>query len=380
MPLPAIAQDDLIAAIYDAALDPTQWQECYDQLRSVVAAESTLATLQDPAIGQAALLACNMDAAFVQEYANGWWQKDTWAQGGFRHPRGRAFITSDIVPDAEWMRSEIYNELVRPLADCRHCLGVIVDVGGSLGVMGFHRPTMASNFSRADRQRFQRLVPHIQRALQIGQKLEQQDVMRRAALAAIDGLSFGLIVVDAAARPLLMNRVAETFLGRGRGMLGGNGASPLRAESIAETAAFHRLVHEVTASRSSGAGAVQVSRAPPHVPLMLLVSPLVGRQAAVLNVGKAAALVLVQDPDQKAAPAHRVMRDLFGLTTAEIELADGLALGARLEEIAEQQGVKLSTIRTQLKSVLSKTDTDRQASLVRLLTRLSMNGGQTAPR
>jgi DNA-binding CsgD family transcriptional regulator len=273
------------------------------------------------------------------------------------------------------MRSEIYNELVKPLADCRHCLGVIVDVGGLLGVMGFHRPTMASNFSNSDRRQFQRLVPHIQRSLQIGQKLEHQNVMRRTALSAIDSLSFGLIVVDAAARPLLMNRMAESYLGPGRGMLGGNSGRPLRAESAVETAAFHRLVHEATASPASEAGAMQLSRAPPQAPLMLLVSPLVGRQATVLAVGKIAALIVIHDPAQKATPPHRVMRDLFGLTAAEADLAGGLALGARLEEIAEEQGVKLSTIRTQLKSLLSKTDTDRQASLVRLLTRLSTNGG-----
>lgn len=152
---PTVAHDDLIAGIYDATLDAGLWQQCYDNMRSVLGAESTLATLQDTTSGQASLLACNMDATFVREYANGWWQRDVWAQGGIRHPRGRAFVASAIVPDAEWMNSEIYNELVKPLADCRHCLGVIVDAGGSLGVMGFHRPTMASDFSRGDRQSLQ---------------------------------------------------------------------------------------------------------------------------------------------------------------------------------------------------------------------------------
>ncbi len=368
-----------MAAIYDAALDPALWQHCYDQMRSVVAGESMLSTLQNPTTGHATLLASNMDTTFIRAYADGWWQKDVWASGAIGRERGLAFIMSNIVPDAEWLRSEIYNDLVKPLADCRHCLGVVVDADGALGVMGFHRPTMGSNFSRTDRRRFQSLVPHIQRALQIGQKLERQDVVRHAALAAIDSLSFGLIVVDAGARPLLMNRTAERYMGPGRGMVGGNAARPIRGESIAETAAFHRLVGQATTGHSREAGAIQLSRPAPQPPLMLLVSPLVGRQAAVLGVGKAAALVLVHDPAQKAAPGHRMMQDLFGLTAAETELAGGLALGARLEEIAEEQGVKLSTIRTHLKSLLLKTDTDRQSSLVQLLTRLSLNSGHGDP-
>ena len=195
-------------------------------------AELTLATLQEPATG-AALLACNLDARFVQEYATGWWQKDVWAIGAMPHPRGRAFIVSDIVPDAQWTRSEIFNELVKPLADCRHCIGAIVDVGGSLGVMGFHRPSMASNFLPADRRRLQGLVPHIQRALLIGQELERQEVNRRTGLAALDGLSFGLIVVDAQARPLLANAKAESYLRPGGGLLGGSSGRALRWKASA---------------------------------------------------------------------------------------------------------------------------------------------------
>lgn len=372
MPSSSNEREDLITAIYDAALNPRLWQNCFDQMRALLSAESALATLQDPASGSAALVACNMDAAFIQQYADGWWQKDIWAHGGIRHQRGRAFIVSELVSDAEWMRSEIYNELVKPLADCRHCLGSIVDVGSSLGVMGLHRPAMASDFTEAERRQFQGLVPHIQRALRIGQKLERQDLAQRTALAAIDALSFGIIVVDAAGRALLMNRVAEACFRPGGGLTGGRSSRPVRAEAVNETAMLQRQVRSAASGRPDGGGALQISRKPPLAPLMLQISPLVGQQAAVLGVVKPAALILIEDPDQGAAPPHRIMRDLFGLTAAETELAGHLALGTRLEDIAEQRGVKISTLRTHLKSLLAKTDTDRQVSLVRLLTRLSV--------
>lgn len=82
-------------------------------------------------------------------------------------------------------------------------------------------PTMASDFTEAERRQFHGLMPHIQRALQVGQKLEQQDLARRTALAAIDALSFGIIVVDAAGRAILMNRVAEGCFRPGQGIIGG---------------------------------------------------------------------------------------------------------------------------------------------------------------
>jgi DNA-binding CsgD family transcriptional regulator len=90
----------------------------------------------------------------------------------------------------------------------------------------------------------------------------------------------------------------------------------------------------------------------------------------------------------EGAPAHRPMRltDLhdfpvphedtlrvvFDLTPAEARLAQGVARGDTLEEIASALGIKMTTARTQLASVFAKTGTRRQAKLVAILTRLAL--------
>ncbi len=58
---------------------------------------------------------------------------------------------------------------------------------------------------------------------------------------------------------------------------------------------------------------------------------------------------------------------LFGLTPAESRLATALCDGASLNQYAEQQGVSSNTARIQLKSIFSKTNTNRQAELIKLL-------------
>ena len=116
---------------------------------------------------------------------------------------------------------------------------------------------------------------------------------------------------------------------------------------------------------------MKITRRASDLPLMLLVSPLVGRHASLLGVAKPAALILIQGFNQPVPP-ERILGDQFGLTIAETKLAELLAQGARLEDVAIERSVKMSTLRSQLKSILQKTDTDRQASLVRLLTQLSI--------
>jgi DNA-binding CsgD family transcriptional regulator len=60
----------------------------------------------------------------------------------------------------------------------------------------------------------------------------------------------------------------------------------------------------------------------------------------------------------------------FGLSHAECRVATLLADGVPLKEIAEQLGIQYDTVRKQLHSIYTKTATNRQPELVRLLLHL----------
>jgi DNA-binding CsgD family transcriptional regulator len=47
-----------------------------------------------------------------------------------------------------------------------------------------------------------------------------------------------------------------------------------------------------------------------------------------------------------------------------------LAGGQRLEDVAQERGVRMPTLRTQLRAILDKTGTRRQADLMRLVIAL----------
>ena len=73
------------------------------------------------------------------------------------------------------------------------------------------------------------------------------------------------------------------------------------------------------------------------------------------------------DPGLDNRPAAEALRDAFGLTPAEARLAIALAQGVRLADHAESVGISLNTVKTLLSRVFRKTETARQAELVRLL-------------
>lgn len=70
---------------------------------------------------------------------------------------------------------------------------------------------------------------------------------------------------------------------------------------------------------------------------------------------------------RRIASARQLM-SLFGLSAAEARLGRALCHGETLKEYADSQGVKLPTIKTQLRAVFAKTNTDRQVTLVNLIT------------
>ncbi len=63
----------------------------------------------------------------------------------------------------------------------------------------------------------------------------------------------------------------------------------------------------------------------------------------------------------------QVIQGLFDLTPAEARVAQGIAAGRTVDELANDAGLAVGTVRQQLKSVFSKTGVSRQADLVGLL-------------
>jgi DNA-binding NarL/FixJ family response regulator len=75
----------------------------------------------------------------------------------------------------------------------------------------------------------------------------------------------------------------------------------------------------------------------------------------------------VTDPDRTPAPDAELIRTMLSLTFSESLFVRRLVAGFSLEQAAAQLGLRSETVRTRLKIVFQKTNTHRQADLVRLV-------------
>jgi DNA-binding CsgD family transcriptional regulator len=98
--------------------------------------------------------------------------------------------------------------------------------------------------------------------------------------------------------------------------------------------------------------------------------------ASVMPLGQQAPWALVMLGRRQPAPnlAVQMLSKLYALTNAEQQVLVGLLAGQRVEAIAQERGVKLSTLRTQVSALREKLGASRLEDLVRLAAELPPMG------
>jgi DNA-binding CsgD family transcriptional regulator len=138
---------------------------------------------------------------------------------------------------------------------------------------------------------------------------------------------------------------------------------------LASNALFDALNRQFVALAGGGVG---IKHAPAQKPL---VSALTVKSQAGTGLSNCSILIPA-DQDHRPciahlvpvqAPSSEILNGLFDLSPAEARTARGLVEGKSIDEVALANGLSRETIRTQLKSVLSKTGMRRQSELVGLL-------------
>jgi DNA-binding CsgD family transcriptional regulator len=181
--------------------------------------------------------------------------------------------------------------------------------------------------------------------------------------AAFDAAGFGAVLVDLQGFVLAMNRRAKEYVGRDLHITGGRLSCDDRTASVQ----LERLAKAPGRSNGRDGDPVLLPRGN-QAPLLAYEAPLPKRA----QISGAAKMILLVDPMRTAEPSAALLKSAFGLTPTEVNVAQHIARGRDLAEIAEARGVSLGTLRVQLRSIFSKTSTNRQAQLVALLGGLTI--------
>jgi DNA-binding CsgD family transcriptional regulator len=356
---------NLVSAIYDAALDAKSWPDALGLLADTLGATGGGLLHQNLVTGKGTMFNARTDPRFSYLYNQHYHQLNVLPKRAGSQQVGCCLTDRMILPKNEFVMTEFYNDYLKPF-----------NVQGVLKIYVHADETYESYLSfgsRSNRQDWEAehvellstLAAHLVCAVQVKRRLESAR-LDEGALDVLQHLSEAVAITDGEGRPVFLNRAAEAVVAQADGIAikdrrlqVGNGFQTALLQKMIAAAARG----EVRPPRES---TLILRRPSLRRAYRLFVAPIRRTRSWFLSE-TSGAIVFIRDPDAGRPNADRTyLRDLYGLTPTETELAVTLMQGDGLTEAAEALGIATSTAKSHLKRIFEKTGTHRQAQLVRL--------------
>jgi DNA-binding CsgD family transcriptional regulator len=349
---------ELVSLIYEAAADASGWQAFLDAYVEVVRGRRAALVLGTGHENGAAPFRWsiwpNQDGSLCSDRSIA----EDWCRTvGEGQPEG-AIRTIDLE------QSTTYPEFRAP-RDVRYGLaGVFLRTADAPSMIIAVRGEQDGPFGEPAFATLRPLMPHLRQAA----LLQREVASLRARLAAftsyLDRSPLPFLLTDARGHVLYANAAAHQIAGWKDGIAITSGQLSVTCAGI--RAAFGKAIEEAATGRGRPLCRIEVER-PAHnkPPYRLLLMPV----PSAAGLYQPTAAVLIIDTEARPELDAEILGELFFLTPAEARVTAKLGVGRSADEIAEEMGVSLETVRTHIRRVLSKTGTGRQGELISLVLR-----------
>jgi DNA-binding CsgD family transcriptional regulator len=275
------------------------------------------------------------------------------------------------MPFSAVAESEIFQDLYRPLGLGHGIAATLFSSGQRFGVLSMHRGLVNGAFSQDGIALFERIAPHVVRAMQMHRQVQRAEQLAQGVALTLDHFSLAVFFVDATGGVRHMNRRAVELLSEpGCPLYVSAGRIAARKDGGTD-----RLRREIALAVAAAEGKLGPSadllkflRPDASEYLSAMIVPL-RRPDQLGLVAPPMVAVFVTDTAQAPALDTHLIAQQFDLTPAEAQVAATLCSGASLAEAANGRHVSIETARTLLKRALAKTGTHSQGQLVALVTR-----------
>lgn len=355
------SHEDLVDRIYEASVLPEFWPEVLTKFYSV--ASGRLAVMIAAQGANLKWIASSPEAqvAVAENYEHGGMERTARLLGLQR----AGFVTdNDVFTDDEIRTTRIFKDYLIPNGYGRGIATVlkmpedekiIFHVEGDIA-LGRYRPD--------EIDRLDRLRPHLARSAMLSSRLSFERA--RTSVETLAALGFAACAVRRDGSIL----VANDDFARGQSYW---------TTRFADTVALHDRRGEQQLADAlarilgdTGVRSIPIRPKGEGLPAVLHVVPV--RRAAHDLFNQAAAILVLTMAVPGPTTQTPLLQALFDLTATEADLAARIAAGQTVEQVALVAGKGVETVRSQLKSVLSKTGCHRQADLARLLGQLLPSG------
>jgi DNA-binding CsgD family transcriptional regulator len=357
----------LVADIYESAVTPQHWEAAIRDIHQTLGASHGALLVADAAAGRS-VVSCTLPAEAGTSYVEHYHRLDYVLAAVEEGPIGVVRTGSELTDPKR--HREFHAEWARPYEGDDGLVVRLIDRPRSVCflVAALRRSEW---FDTPERVKLMSgLVPHLQQALRTQDRLAALSRRSVDLGEALDTVGHGIIIVGSGGLLINLNSAAQCIARAEDGVRIRSGR--IIADRADTGLQLQRAIHLALGAEGSkvrSGRSFLCARPSGKRPYVVHVLPL-HRGGTDETLTGARALVLIIDPEHQPEPPAALLRRLHGLTKTEAQIALRVSRGADLKQIAEEQSISLATVRTHLQHVFDKTDTHRQAELVRHLVRL----------
>ncbi|HEY7458871.1 MAG TPA: helix-turn-helix transcriptional regulator, partial [Xanthobacteraceae bacterium] len=359
----------LIGDIYDVVLDPSLWRSALRDIAKFVGGSASALYSKN---ARSVTGASHYNWGLQQRYLQSYWEKyikyDPTTVGQLVFNVEDVYSAVDFITFEELFESRFYKEWIRPQGLIDHVGATLDKTATSVAACVVFRGEQEGPVDDQARMRMRLLVPHIRRAVLIGNVIDLRKSEASSFATLFDSLADGVILVDAHARIGFANVPAQTIIAEGEILRDAGGRL-----SAVDTAADKALrnIFAATPGGDTEVGAEGVA-----IPLSSAndeqwtahVLPLTSgdRRREGVEHGATAA-VFVRKVQLESPSLMKMLATRYKLTPAELRVLQGVIDVGGVPAIADALGISPTTVRTHMKSLFEKTGVRRQADLVKLI-------------
>jgi len=310
-------------------------------------------------------VALGVNAKVIEDYDNYYFAHDILVQRMVDKDLSRFYSCSDLINSKERKKLEIIQDYLTP-QNLHWTLRSIFPVSntGILANIDFITNDERGDFSDKEKLFLNGLIPHLNRSLSLTMALNESKRKQKESADLLSQLNSCYVTVSSKLKPLELNSGFEKMVSR---------LAPIIQVSDTHiwicdrstTRHINRAVKNTIAKLSSHHLTIPVTyqenKKNRQGDLRISIEPML---SSVNSYGARMVFRLVQ---------HKVstntLRSYFNLTESESLIVQYLHQGKRSADIAKVRNTKISTIRQQIKSCLSKTDSNSQVEMIAKVNR-----------
>lgn len=368
---------ELTLKIYDAVVSPTDWPEVLDRLVDRIGAQGSIIFEWQGHDGEISLTAPIhsgfYSASALETYLAKCQHLEARDQDIIRsrtqeHDEIELLDDTLLASSEDALREQEHVQKLLRLGIFHRAAGVLNKDNRWISLFSVQLSSNRKPLNPGERHDLSEILPHLAKALDLGIPMRQLQNRYKAVLSAIDHLNVGVCVLDSrgmiVARNEEFRRQQETY----RVFRVSPDGTLRLTDPTGQRCLAGMMVHLNRHGRFGARPRKESLSGRTLEPLCVEVSPL-HRSGEIGTKGFDGFILCSTDTSLPMECDTRRIQQAFGLTSAETSLVEAIGQGLTNPEIADRRGRSVSTVNTQIKSVLAKSQCANRTQFVRTMLR-----------